>query len=108
MFLSNFKAFYIFCRAPGTFSALQLTDAVFSLPPLPKRLNSPIMVLAGRSAVRLARSVRDAEVGGSNPLAPIFISKSKRNIATSLARLNKFGKKRDLTRAMPFSPQMHL
>ena len=26
--------------------------------------------LAGRSAVRLARSVRDAEVGGSNPLAP--------------------------------------
>ncbi len=38
---------------------------------MPKRLNSPIIKLAGRSAVRLARSVRDAEVGGSNPLAPI-------------------------------------
>ena len=32
------------------------------------------MILAGRSAVWLARSVRDAEVGGSNPLAPIFPS----------------------------------
>ena len=26
--------------------------------------------MAGRSAVRLARLVRDQEVGGSNPLAP--------------------------------------
>ena len=38
---------------------------------MPKSLNSPIIMLTGRSAVRLARSVRDAEVGGSNPLAPI-------------------------------------
>ena len=29
-----------------------------------------ILPTAGRSAVRLARSVWDAEVGGSNPLAP--------------------------------------
>ena len=32
-----------------------------------------IMIATGRSAVRLARSVRDAEVGGSNPLAPTLI-----------------------------------
>ena len=29
--------------------------------------------MAGRSAARLARRVRDAEVGGSNPLAPTII-----------------------------------
>ena len=35
-------------------------------------LNPPIISLSGRSAAWLARSVRDAEVGGSNPPAPIF------------------------------------
>ena len=29
-------------------------------------------VLTGRSAARLARLLREQEVGGSNPLAPIF------------------------------------
>ncbi len=29
--------------------------------------------MAGRSAARLARRVRDAEVGGSNPLAPTIL-----------------------------------
>src|SRR5215204_4676627 len=32
---------------------------------------------AGRSAARLARSVRDAEVGGSNPLAPTSFPQSQ-------------------------------
>ena len=29
-------------------------------------------MMTGRSAVRLARVLREHEVGGSNPLAPIF------------------------------------
>ncbi len=43
-----------------------------------KRLG--IYKFTGRSAVRLARLVRDQEVGGSNPLAPI---------ATDLADLQR-------------------
>ena len=33
-----------------------------------------IHALSGRSAVWLARTVRDRKVGGSNPLAPTLIS----------------------------------
>src|SRR4030042_3904787 len=51
--------------------------SLFSLPRLhrailllPFSYKQHIILRAGRSAVRLARSVRDAEVGGSNPLAP--------------------------------------
>lgn len=35
--------------------------------------------LSGRSAVWLARFVRDEEVGGSNPLAPTSRQKARRN-----------------------------
>ena len=31
-------------------------------------------IMTGRSAVRLARVLREHEVGGSNPLAPIFLN----------------------------------
>ncbi len=37
-------------------------------------LNPLIIIPSGRSAAWLARRVRDAEVGGSNPLAPTIIT----------------------------------
>ena len=39
--------------------------------------------MAGRSAVRLARLVRDQEVGGSNPLAPTKKKEKKLPIEAS-------------------------